>query len=80
MHFAGGQLYAHERCGCLPGVVLPNGTGCAMSARGGEGGIIVEIDRPGTVIPGRGVVREVEVDRCSLDGLSLVTVWMSANL
>jgi hypothetical protein len=41
-------------------VVLPNGTGCAMSARGGARGLIVEIDRPGTVIPGRGVVRETE--------------------
>ena len=39
-------------------IVLPNGTGCAMSARGGARGLVFEIDRPGTVIPGRGVVRE----------------------
>lgn len=39
-------------------VVLPNGGGCAMSARGGVSGVVVEIDRPGTIIPGRGVVRE----------------------
>jgi hypothetical protein len=44
-------------------VVLPNGTGCAMSARGGARGLIVEIDRLGTVIPGRGVVRETEPER-----------------
>ncbi len=39
-------------------VILPNGKGCAMSARGGARGLIVEIDQPGTMIPGRGVVRE----------------------
>jgi hypothetical protein len=44
-------------------VVLPNGTSCAMSARGGARGLIVEIDRPGTTIPGRGVVRETEPER-----------------
>jgi hypothetical protein len=38
-------------------VVLPNGLGCAMSARGGQRGIVVEIDPAGTLIPGRGVVR-----------------------
>jgi hypothetical protein len=44
-------------------VVLPNGTGCAMSARGGARGLIVEIDRAGTLIAGRGVVRETEPAR-----------------
>ena len=39
-------------------VVLPDGTSCAMSAHGGAQGLIVEIDRLGTAIPGRGVVRE----------------------
>ena len=39
-------------------VILPDGTSCAMSAHGGLRGLIVEIDRPGTAIPGRGVVRE----------------------
>lgn len=39
-------------------ILLPNGQGCSMSARGGARGVIVEIDPPGTTIPGRGVVRE----------------------
>ena len=34
-----------------------------MSARGSARGLIVEIDPPGTAIPGRGVVRETETDR-----------------
>lgn len=34
-----------------------------MSARGGARGLVVEIDRPGTIIPGRGVVRETEPER-----------------
>jgi hypothetical protein len=41
-------------------VVLPDGTGCAMSARGGMRGLIVEIDPAGTLIPGRGVVRALK--------------------
>lgn len=41
-------------------VTLPNGDCCAMSARGGARGIIVEIDPPGTGIDGRGVVLERE--------------------
>ena len=44
-------------------VVLPDGTSCAMSAHGGARGLILEIDRLGTAIPGRGVVREREPDR-----------------
>ena len=44
-------------------VILPNGEGCSMSARGSARGLIVEIDPPGTAIPGRGVVRETETDR-----------------
>jgi len=43
-------------------VVLPDGTSCAMSAHGGARGLILEIDRLGTAIPGRGVVREREPD------------------
>jgi len=51
-----------QQCGRLityAPVVLPNGMGCAMSARGGARGLIVEIDQPGTMIPGRGIVREM---------------------
>jgi hypothetical protein len=44
-------------------IALPNGTGCAMSARGGARGLIVDIDLPGTTIPGRGVVREMQPER-----------------
>jgi hypothetical protein len=44
-------------------VVLPNGTGCAMSTRGGMRGLFIEIDRPGTSIPGRGVVLDAERKR-----------------
>jgi len=44
-------------------VVLPDGTSCAMSAHGGARGLVLEIDRLGTAIPGRGVVREREPDR-----------------
>jgi hypothetical protein len=44
-------------------VVLPDGSSCAMSARSGAGGLVVEIDRLGTAIPGRGVVSESEQER-----------------
>lgn len=38
--------------------VLPDGLFCAMSVRVGLRGMVVEVDRPGTLIPGRGVVVE----------------------
>jgi len=38
---------------------LPDGGGCAMSARPGPQGTVVEIDAPGTMIPGRGLVRHL---------------------
>ena len=41
-------------------VIVPNVGSCAMSARGGARGVVVEIDRLGTAIPGRGVVRDTE--------------------
>lgn len=41
-------------------VLMPDGEGCAMSARGGLRGVIIEIDPPGTLIPGRQVVIERE--------------------
>ena len=46
-------------------VVLPDGTSCAMSAHGGARGVVVEIDRLGTAIPGRGVVRDTEPRKLS---------------
>jgi len=41
-------------------VALPDGGGCAMSAHGRGGGVVVVIDPPGMAIPGRGVVVEPE--------------------
>jgi hypothetical protein len=41
-------------------VVVPNVGSCAMSAHGGARGVVVEIDRLGTAIPGRGVVRDTQ--------------------
>ncbi len=38
--------------------VLPDGLLCAMSVHVGLSGMVVEVDRPGTLIPGRGVVPE----------------------
>ena len=38
--------------------VLPDGLLCAMSVHVGLRGMVVEVDRPGTLIPGRGVVPE----------------------
>jgi hypothetical protein len=38
--------------------VLPDGLLCAMSIRVGLRGMVVEVDRPGTLIPGRGAVAE----------------------
>jgi hypothetical protein len=38
--------------------VLPGGIGCAMSVRSGFRCMMVEVDRPGTLIPDRGVVAE----------------------
>ncbi len=37
-------------------LALPKGLTCAMSVRESEQGPVVEVDRPGTTIPGRGVV------------------------
>jgi hypothetical protein len=38
--------------------VLPGGVGCAISVRSSCRGMLVEVDRPGTLIPGRSVVAE----------------------
>ena len=38
--------------------ILPGGLGCAMSVRSGFRGMLVEVDRPGTLIPGRDAVAE----------------------
>ncbi len=38
--------------------VLPGGVGCAISVRAGFRGMVVEVDRPGTLIPGRNLVAD----------------------
>lgn len=38
--------------------VLPDGLHCAMSIHVGLRGMVIEVDRPGTLIPGRDVVPE----------------------
>ena len=38
-------------------LLLGDGRGCAMSARRFRGGVLVEVDAPGTLLPGRGTVR-----------------------
>jgi len=37
-------------------ISLPDGKGCAMSARTEKGRVVIDIDRPDTLIVGRGVV------------------------
>jgi hypothetical protein len=51
-------VQSHGRRIAYAPVLLPTGEGCSMSARGGIRGVVVEIDPPGTAIPGRGVVKD----------------------
>ncbi len=53
---AGGRL-ARAPIAYAP-AVLPDGIGCAMSVHLGLSGMVLEVDRPGTPIPGRDVVAE----------------------
>jgi len=53
-------IQSHGRRIAYAPIYLGDGRGAAMSVRGGRSGLIVEVDRPGTLLPGRGVVREVE--------------------
>jgi hypothetical protein len=38
--------------------ILPDGLHCAMSVHVGLRGMVIEVDRPGTLIPGRDVVAD----------------------
>jgi hypothetical protein len=52
-----GAVHSHGRRIAYAPVILPEGL-CAMSVRVGLRGMVVEVDRPGTLIPGRGVVAD----------------------
>ena len=53
-----GAVRSHGRRIAYAPAVLPEGLLCAMSDHAGLRGMVVEVDRPGTLIPGRGVVAE----------------------
>lgn len=53
---AGSAVRTHGRHIAYAPAVLPNGLHCAMSVHVGLRGMVVEVDGPGTLIPGRGVV------------------------
>ena len=55
-----GAVRSHGRHIAYAPAVLPEGLLCAMSVHAGLRGMVVEVDRPGTLIPGRGVVPERE--------------------
>jgi len=58
-----GVYQGHGREVAYAPILLGDGTGCAMSVRGTRSGIVVELDAPGTLLPGRGVVRDVRPTR-----------------
>ena len=51
-------VQSHGRRIAYAPAALPDGLACAMSVHLGLRGMVVEVDRPGTLIPGRGVVPE----------------------
>ncbi len=51
-------VHSHGRRIAYAPAVLPDGLACAMSVHVGLRGMVVEVARPGTLIPGRGVVAE----------------------
>ena len=44
--------------GAYAPVILPDGSHCAMSVHVRLRGMVIEVERPGTLIPGRDVVAE----------------------
>jgi hypothetical protein len=52
-----GAVRSHGRRITYAPVILPEAL-CAMSVQVGLRGMVVEVDRPGTLIPGRGVVAD----------------------
>jgi hypothetical protein len=55
---AGSAVRSHGRHIAYAPAILPDGSQCAMSVRVGQRGLVIEVDRPGTLIVGRGVVAE----------------------
>ena len=55
---AGRAIQLHGRHIAYAPAILPDGLHCAMSIHAGLRGMVIEVDRPGTLIPGRGVVAE----------------------
>jgi hypothetical protein len=55
---AGSAIRSHGNRIAHAPALLPEGSQCAMSVRLGRQAMIIEVDRPGTLIPGRGVVPE----------------------
>jgi hypothetical protein len=55
---AGKAIESHGAHIAYAPAVLPDGAHCAMSVHLGARGMIIEVDRPGTLIPGRGVVAD----------------------
>ncbi|MDI9849518.1 hypothetical protein QM467_15790 [Rhodoblastus sp. 17X3] len=53
---AGNAIRSHGRHIAYAPAVLPDGLNCAMSVHVGLRGMVIEVDRPGTLIPGRDVV------------------------
>jgi len=57
---AGNAIKSHGRHIAYAPAILPDGLHCAMSVHVSLRGMIIEVDRPGTLIPGRDVVVDRE--------------------
>jgi hypothetical protein len=55
---AGRAIKSHGRRIAYAPAILPDGLHCAMSVHVSLRGMVIEVDRPGTLIPGRDVVVE----------------------
>ena len=63
---AGRAIQSHGRHIAYAPAILPDGLHCAMSVHVSLRGMVIEVDRPGTLIPGRGIVPDPKPDpnRC----------------
>ena len=59
---AGCAIQSHGRHIAYAPAILPDGLHCAMSVHVGDRGMVIEVDRPGTLIPGRDVVPDPKPD------------------
>ncbi|MGO8739742.1 hypothetical protein [Rhodoblastus sp.] len=55
---AGRVIKSHGRHITYAPAILPDGLHCAMSIHASPRGVVIVVDRPGTLIPGRDVVVE----------------------